>query len=471
LSIRPWVLVIATVALGDCRSQPSGAASSQTNKAQQLNAQHSALPEGRSAAVALRIPAKGGTPRLYRLPSLAEIPNALHGRIPASDRLIGVDAGEGLLYVRTTKQELLGFDLESGRADTVAVGVVAAAMGPDGTLYAVDGKRHVVSFARRSRVIWAQPLAAAPSAVFGGADQRMVAVLPQTPARLVSVASDQPPVSRSLPTTGGIAAARWGDLVAVAADSGVLLLDPSGRRAGVFIPLPDHPRALAFSPSGHRIYVARKTGLGLAVIDRFGREEMDGVALPGPAVAVRLDPLGRWLIARSEFGDSVWVVDLPTKTLSGSVGAAWSDELPGIAPDGTLLVAQGADVVSYRPDSLVEQGRAAGAAGDLWVVTDWLPSGAARTAALAGSEAAPAAGADSTSTGAFYVQVSISQNQTWSQEMASQLSRAGLAARVLPPASGDDGYRVVLGPYATREQAEDIGRKLGRPFWIYEPGQ
>jgi len=40
---------------------------------------------------------------------------------------------------------------------------------------------------------------------------------------------------------------------------------------------------------------------------------------------------------------------------------------------------------------------------------------------------------------------------------------------VLQPRNPDDGYRVVLGPYPTRAQAEGIGRKLGRPFWIYQP--
>jgi hypothetical protein len=69
------------------------------------------------------------------------------------------------------------------------------------------------------------------------------------------------------------------------------------------------------------------------------------------------------------------------------------------------------------------------------------------------------------------VQVSTSQNPDWSGHLANDLTRAGLAARVLPPQSADDGYRVVLGPYATRAQAEAIGRRLGRPFWIYQPGQ
>ena len=58
-----------------------------------------------------------------------------------------------------------------------------------------------------------------------------------------------------------------------------------------------------------------------------------------------------------------------------------------------------------------------------------------------------------------------------SGHLADDLSRAGMAARVLPPQHPDDGYRVVLGPFTSRAQAEATGRRLGRPFWIYQPGQ
>src|SRR2546430_11974246 len=46
-----------------------------------------------------------------------------------------------------------------------------------------------------------------------------------------------------------------------------------GRRDPAFVKLADAPRALAFSPSGHRIYVARRNTPGLAVVDRFERSE------------------------------------------------------------------------------------------------------------------------------------------------------------------------------------------------------
>jgi len=271
-----------------------------------------------------------------------------------------------------------------------------------------------------------------------------------------------------------VAATRWGDLIAVASDSGVLLMDALGRREPAFVRLEDHPRALVFSPSGHRIYVARRTEPGLAVIDRYDRAEIDGVALPTPAATIRLDPLGRWLLARPTVGDSAWIVDLPVKRLVGSVATGWRVDLPAIAPDGSLLVRQGDDVAAYRPDSLVVTGRVKGGGTDQWILTGWRPRGSYRSAFAEPSvpSGQPAAGTGDSAAageGLLYVQVSTSQNEAWSSEMAQQLSRAGLAARVLPPHGPDDGYRVVLGPYPTRAQAEAIGRKLGRPYWIYQP--
>jgi hypothetical protein len=150
----------------------------------------------------------------------------------------------------------------------------------------------------------------------------------------------------------------------------------------------------------------------------------------------------------------------------GTVATTWNADLPAIAPDGSLLVGQGADVVAQRPDSAKETGRVAGGNTDLWLFTSWRSRNRYRGGP--DTSAAVATGIDS-ATGPLYVQVSVSQNETWSTEMAQQLSRAGLVARVLPPRTSDDGYRVVLGPYTSREQAEIIGRKLGRPFWIYQP--
>jgi cell division protein FtsN len=104
----------------------------------------------------------------------------------------------------------------------------------------------------------------------------------------------------------------------------------------------------------------------------------------------------------------------------------------------------------------------------MWVLTTWLPRGVPATVASARADSAATEGG---AEGPLYVQVSTSQNPEWSQHLADDLSRAGMSARVLPPQSADDGYRVVLGPFPSRAQAEATGRRLGRPFWIYQPGQ
>jgi len=417
--------------------------------------------------VAIRLPAKGGTPGLYRLPRLTPVDGILKGKLPPVERVVGLDAESEYLFVTTAKHELLALDLGSGRVDTVAVAVAKAALGPDGTLYAVDTLRHVISLSRRTRLAWPQALTAVPRDLFGATDQHLVGVIPQD--RLLVAAADQPATVRPIAAGGDVAASRWGDLVAVASDSGVTFYDPLGRRDPGFIRLADAPRALAFSPSGHRIYVARRNVPGLAVVDRYDRKELDGVALPGPVAALRLDPLGRWLLARPAVGDSAWIVDLPIKRHTGIVPTEWQADLPAISPDGMLIYRHGKDVLSARPDSLTDVGKIVGGAADLWVLTSWLPRG------VPASPVASAAGADTSGTsgpeGPMYVQVSTSQNPEWSGHLADDLARAGLPARVLPPQHTDEGYRVVLGPYATREQAEATGRRLGRPFWIYQPGQ
>jgi len=486
--LRTRYLLLTSLALWGCRSRAPAASSPQPPAKQAVS--RAAAGAARTAGVAIRIPTKGGAPRVYRLPTMVEVPAAIRGKLPPVTRVIGLDVEAEFLYVTTAtkdtsanakkkgakkdttaatpKSDVRALDLGSARVDTVASGIEQTTLGPDGTLYTVDAKRRVVTLARRLRVAWPQPLPGVPLQLFGAADQRLVVA---DPPALITAAADQPPTSRPLPAGSDVAATRWGDLVGVAADSGIVLMDPLGRREAAFVPLADHPRALVFSPSGHRIYVARRTEPGLAAIDRYDREEIDGIALPLPAATIRLDPLGRWLLAKPATGDSVFVVDLPVKRLVGTLASAWRTDLPAIAPDGALLVRQGDDVVAYRPDSLAATGRVKGGGVDLWMLTGWRPRGAYRGAfGDAGAQVDPSVAADTAGPeGPMYVQVSTSQNEAWSSEMAQQLTRAGLVAHVLEPKNPDDGYRVVLGPYPTRAQAEGIGRKLGRPFWIYQP--
>jgi hypothetical protein len=54
-------------------------------------------------------------------------------------------------------------------------------------------------------------------------------------------------------------------------------------------------------------------------------------------------------------------------------------------------------------------------------------------------------------------------------ETAAGISVNGVRPRVVQGQTGSTTiYRVVLGPYSSREEAERVGRDSRRPFWIYE---
>jgi hypothetical protein len=191
---------------------------------------------------------------------------------------------------------------------------------------------------------------------------------------------------------------------------------------------------------------------------------LERVKLPGEAAAMRPDPLGRFLLLRSGAADSLWIVDLARRELIASLPGGWADDLPAVAPDGSVLLRQGADVVAIAPASLEVTGKSIGGARDLWLVAAWDPRrpalqmAARDTSAAAESPAVPQE---------FYVQVSSTSNAAWADELSRSLQSTGLKSSVLPPVADETEYRVVLGPFLTHESADATGRKLGRPYWVY----
>jgi DedD protein len=57
-------------------------------------------------------------------------------------------------------------------------------------------------------------------------------------------------------------------------------------------------------------------------------------------------------------------------------------------------------------------------------------------------------------------------------QTAAEITVNGMHPRVAPTQSGGTTlYRVVLGPYANREEAEKVGRDSKRQYWVYEASQ
>jgi sporulation related protein len=422
----------------------------------------------------LRLPPGGGQAELYRLPKLTAWGwQTRSAPLPAFRRPVGADLDQALVYLLGAKNEVLALDLETARMrPPVSTGVREATIGPDGTLFTITDSNTVVAMVRRNPVRLHGKLPSRPRDLFGTKRSELLAVT-SGQATVLNVLHLDGPAGKVTVPSGDAASSFWGDLVAIAADTALVLVDPDDPGGPMSIPVSGHARAVAFSPSAHRLYVARRDG-PLLVFNRFTGEEITSIKLPGPAASLRSDPYGRWLLAHPGNADSLWLIDLGRNRFVRSFPTVWSFDVPTVTNQGVLLLKQAGDLVAYdlSQEAIPETGRVTGGARDFWLPLAWTPE--TGTASVTGgpeaAAAAPPAVADTTP-GApeIYLQVSSSQNRSWSAELAKQLADAGLPAKVLDPKPGEEGFRVVLGPYPTREAAEAAGRKLGRPFFIYQP--
>ena len=420
---------------------------------------------GLSTVSVLRIPREGGTARLYRVPALDSAQWTPADKLPPIERPIGAASEQGLVFLLDRKSNVAALDLDTRRVRNYFENVRYAAVGPDGALYVVDTAGSVVQLVRRAPVRFRSKLQGKPSELYGTMDGALVARVSGKQPALEFLGSDQAPTSTSIPE-GQIAATFLGDLLAVAADSAVVLYEPGRKSEPQSIPVTGSAKAVLFSPSGHRLYIGRASA-PLIVTDRFDGGELSDIELPGSVKELRGDLYGNWILARPEQGDSVWVIDVGSGKFLGTVAARWTADLPAVAPLQTLLVRRGADLVALdlSASGFTELGRVEGGATDFWLPIAWAP--AHESDIPFGSESTAVAAVD---TGParpnVYLQVSSSQNPGWANELSEKLSAAGLPASVLPPRRSEDAFRVVLGPYATREQAMETSKKLGMPSFI-----
>jgi hypothetical protein len=425
-------------------------------------------PRTAPAASVLRVPKSGGYPRLYRIAGLTESSWKAADKLPAVKRVVGGDLEQRLVFAVDAKDNLIGLDLDSRRVRTYLPQVRQAAIGPDGAVYAIDTGAAVTQFIRRAPLRFRSKLSGQPRALYGTVTGALVAIPAADRGEAIALGPDQAQGRVPVPS-GDVSATYLGDVVAIATDTGVVLYEPQAKRTVRTLDV-TKARAVAFSPSGHRLYVARDDKI--VVVDRASGDEVGRVDLPGPARELRGDFLGGWLLARPVRGDSVWIVDIGNSSLAGTVAAKWGQDLPAVAGQRTLLVREGGDVQArdLSAKGFPVTGSVDGGAEDDWLPLAWAPTAdqettiaAADSTAVAGDSSAAAPGA------AIYLQVSSSQNPAWAKELADKLKNAGLPSAVLPPKKGDEGYRVVLGPYATREQAEATGKQLGMPSFVITP--
>jgi len=72
-----------------------------------------AVGRGPALTTALRIPLEGGTPRLYRVPSLEPSAWKLEDKVPPLERTVGADPEQGFVFLLDKKRNVIALDLET----------------------------------------------------------------------------------------------------------------------------------------------------------------------------------------------------------------------------------------------------------------------------------------------------------------------------------------------------------------------
>ena len=427
----------------------------------------------------LRLPHGGGTATLLR----ADLHSAIDYRIPgvpAIRRTLSASLEDKTVYAVDTLGRLINLDLLAGRCCTLTVPAHGFTGTASGEVFGFDSTRRAIRLSNRTFKTYRAAVIDGNVTLMRGPGSTVIVLAPA--AGTAQVIGDDGELRRIRIPNGEVSGTWYGDLVIVVTPSGLQLIDPTGKKSTRAIAIRGTPLHTAFSPSGHRIYVARGRN-DVVQLDRFTYEDLGALPLPGAVSALRVDRTGRWLLARAGRGDSIWVIDATTWRLAQTVEAPWSNDLPAITAGQNLLIRRGKDVVTIdlSTPGATEIARLPGAAADLFLPLAWVPKSAlpetvpqvVATAAPAGAladtgralspkAATSAAGAET----GFFIQISSSQNQDWAKALAQQLKDGGYPARVLASDVPDQGFRVVVGPYPSRDEADAAGKRLGRSYFI-----
>ena len=430
----------------------------------------------------LRLPHGGGTATLLRADLHSAIDYRISG-VPSIRRTLTASLEDKTVYAVDTLGRLINLDLLAGRCCTLTVRAHGFTGTPSGEVFGFDSTRKAIRLSNRVLKTYRAAVIGGDVSLMRGPGNQVIVLA--SGAGIAQIIGDDGELRRIRIPAGEVSGTWYGDLFTVVTPSGLQLIDPTGKKSPQAIAIRGTPLHAAFSPSGHRIYIARERN-DVLQLDRFTYEDLGALTLPGVVSALRVDRTGRWLLARAGKSDSFWVIDATTWKLAQTVQAPWGEDLPTITAGQNLLIRRGKDVVTIdlSTPQAIEIARLTGAASDLFLPLAWVPKSAgleaapqvAATAIPAGTSrdsAAPppqaAAPASGTETG-FFIQISSSQNQDWAKALAQQLKEGGYPARVLSPDAPDQGFRVVVGPYPSRDEADAAGKRLGRSYFIIPAG-
>ena len=467
------------------------------------------IATGGADRLLLRFARGGGPVRVYAYPRVDSLVWSSRDTLPPLDRVLGFDSDAGSVAAIDTRGVPLRVDLRVGDVARETKAKLSYAASQDGNaIYgvAVDGTVRRIT----PEGEWRFKPPSAPRELFPQSDGGLLVV---SDARQGTTVWRMHPPQESLIDTATLPRAQravgtpLGDRLYFTVDTGLI-----GIRARDLTPVPsvrirERIRSAVTTPSGDRIYLLTAGSPDLVVVDRYAEEIAVRITLPDTSRELRMDPTGRYVLARSAKKDSAWIVGVASDKLVGGVSTGWRTDLPLVTPDGAVALLRGNDVVLVEGESLETIRRVAGGGRDLWHFVEWngfrprnasldepvqfegmdsLPSDSADTlGALAETpdslSSRPDTGAAPrldtmpppptpvTSPG-FTVQFAALRSEPAATAIASQIAADGQRAQVVKTTQGGiDIWRVVLGPSPTRERADQVARSTGRTdYWVYE---
>ncbi|MGI9077565.1 MAG: SPOR domain-containing protein [Gemmatimonadaceae bacterium] len=469
----------------------------------------------------LRFSREGGRVRAFAYPLLDSLVWSSSNSAPPLARILAFDDNAGAVAAVDAKDVPVRIDLRLGTVKREAKPRLTRVASTDGwAIYGVAADGSITRLTPSASAPWTYKPSSLPRELIPQPDGTLL-ILSDKGAN-TTIMQLHPPETKItgtavLPRVQHTVRTPVGDRLYFAVDSGLI-----GVRSRNLEPVPSvrlkvPVRAVVTTPSGDRVYIATGTSKELIVVDRYSESVESSIELPGPAMDVRMDPTGRYVLARPASGDSAWVIAVGTDRIMGAVQTEWRGDLPAVAPDGAILLLRGKDVHLLDGETLRPARRVEGGGADLWHFISWngfrpRPATADDPSPVAGYEseledtigagnpfAGQLAGLDTSyadtevgetpaqprpptrrdsapaASTEFTVQFAALRDEAAAGELAHKI-RIGQAppiivatTRVLTSVvAGSRIYRVIAGPFRTREEAERASRETGKAYWIYE---
>lgn len=438
----------------------------------------------------LRVPRSGGVARVVAYPAIDSTVWTASDAAPALARVLAFDADAGLIAAVDTRDLPLWLDLRVGTVTLPHKGKLRGIISVDAsTIYGVGPDGAIARFTPSGNSVFTPPRPA--QAVFPHTSGTVLVLAGRADStRLYKM---HPPDTRIIDSlavgrvTGGTGAPLGDRIYFMSGARSLSGVNARTMKKGDEITIDRNVTAIASTPSGDRFFVISDSSKSLDVIDRYQDRVTTSVPLPARPRDLRVDPFGRYVLLRAAVGDSIWIVGIGADKVIGTLRSEWRGDLPLVAPDGAIVVSDGRNVYFIDAASLRLVRTVAGGAADFWYPFVW--SGFRPRAAILDSVVKPPVDSDTTrhvvapppprdtshpkpavdsAKLGFIVSFAVLLNETKAREQAAKISVDGQAARVVTGVvDGTAVYRIILGPFTTREEADRVGRASGQSYFVY----